>query len=120
MKIAEGTPSWLARPAPGAKLFDAGSSPSRSTTAGHGFQVPIASGEHENAGPNRTLAQRGSEVFVVAGRDIRWADLPTVKDVAETGSGSVYRVGEMTVILHEVALLQDASGSNSWLTASLS
>ena len=68
------TPSWLSRPSPGFQLF---STPkSEHSSAQHtrrGFDYT------EYNGPNKTIARRGTEVFVVAGKHIRWSDLSILK-----------------------------------------
>ena len=74
------TPGWLSNPSLGHQIFTA--------TEGNG-----ANGQHlslkafnesikRNAkpGPRRTIARRGTEVFVAVGKEIRWADLVYLKE----------------------------------------
>lgn len=62
-KILSKTPAWLCNPAPASELF---------TTPG---------GNHsQTLGPRRTIAQRGSEVFIAIGHEIRWAELSYLKN----------------------------------------
>ena len=37
-------------------------------------------GSIQDVGPNRTIARRGTEIFVAAGKQIRWTDLVSLKD----------------------------------------
>jgi nucleoporin NUP82 len=85
-KITSYTPAWLSKPNPGHEIFVPSSlgadHPSLSAgTGGKGAAKP---------GPRRTIAQRGTEVFVAVGREIRWADLVYLKEAWEDkqkGSG---------------------------------
>ena len=68
------TPSWLSRPSPGFQLF------STPKSAHSSAQHPRRGSDHiEYNGPNKTTARRGTEVFVVAGKHIRWSDLSILK-----------------------------------------
>ena len=73
-RIISYTPSWLARPSPGFQLFDIPVS-SPSSTQYH-LRGPNPT---EYSGPNKTIACRGTEVFIVAGKTIRWSDLSLLK-----------------------------------------
>lgn len=78
-KIVSYTPAWLSSPAPGHEVF----SPSTSK----------ASSDHASAkrnarpGPRRTIARRGTEIFVARGKEIRWADLVNLSDAFEEEQG---------------------------------
>ncbi|KAL5614812.1 hypothetical protein BROUX41_004901 [Berkeleyomyces rouxiae] len=76
-KIKGYTPSYLASGAPGNTLFAATNEPSS----------PYAFKKKTNikaqAGPRRTIARRGTELFVARGREIRWGDLAYLKDLHE-------------------------------------
>ena len=37
-------------------------------------------GSDDHTGPRRTIARRGTEIFVVVGNQIRWSDLCMLKD----------------------------------------
>ncbi|KAF2104200.1 hypothetical protein NA57DRAFT_30977 [Rhizodiscina lignyota] len=64
------TPSWLSRPSPG---FDVFSGRSETKPAnGNGIQGLT--------GPLKTIARRGTEVFVANGKEIRWTDLVLLKE----------------------------------------
>ncbi|KAI1144039.1 hypothetical protein F5Y05DRAFT_15131 [Hypoxylon sp. FL0543] len=72
-KIKSYTPAWLLPPSPGHDLFapnanDAHNTPSYTSKA-------IA-----RLGPRRTIARRGTEVFIAVGKEIRWADLVYLKE----------------------------------------
>lgn len=70
----------------------------------------------EYLGPNRTIAHRGSEVFVVVGKQIRWADLPSLKDewqaVEETPSKKPAAKGKGFMLgTHSVEAPENEDGS---------
>lgn len=74
-KIKSYTPSWLSKPSPGHDLF----TPSPSDTpkrASLYASIKAAAA----LGPRRTIARRGSEVFIAVGKEIRWADLVYLKE----------------------------------------
>ena len=64
-RIISRTPRWLSRPAPGHTLF-----------AKDGRRNSIE-------GPQRTIAHRGTEIFVAVGNELRWADLVLLKEQGE-------------------------------------
>ncbi|KAI9819082.1 MAG: hypothetical protein M1826_001212 [Phylliscum demangeonii] len=63
-RILRSVVPWLVRPAPGGELF---TTPTNSKTK-----------KSSRPGPRRTVAHRGSEVFVAVGNQIRWTDLALV------------------------------------------
>ena len=78
-KITSYTPTWLSKPNPGHDIFvpspQSMDHPSLSAGAsGQGIGKP---------GPRRTIAQRGTEVFIAVGKEIRWADLVYLKEAWE-------------------------------------
>ncbi|KAF2857502.1 hypothetical protein K470DRAFT_260758 [Piedraia hortae CBS 480.64] len=75
MKVLARDPSWLARPSPGFNFFHAVPKQSSGSLA--------VEKEEPTPTPHRTLAVRGSEIFVAVGREIRWADVNTLKDVED-------------------------------------
>ncbi|KAL8853165.1 MAG: hypothetical protein Q9221_002047 [Calogaya cf. arnoldii] len=79
-KVLGYTPSWLSRPSAGFDLFSSGNK--RTSFASQDGSHPRAkSSNQEQAylGARRTIAHRGSEIFVVVDNQIRWADLSIVK-----------------------------------------
>lgn len=81
-KIISYTPSWLSRPNPGFRVFD---NPKAQRLAQDEEDI-VGNGDtnhDEHVGPNRTIARRGAEVFVVVGTHIRWADLSLLKEGSE-------------------------------------
>ncbi|ROW17539.1 hypothetical protein VPNG_00719 [Cytospora leucostoma] len=80
------TPSWLSKPAPGHTLFAASADDLRSSAFS-----PFSSKKTSRPGPRRTIARRGTEVFVAVGREIRWGDLVYLKEswIENTGSGHI-------------------------------
>lgn len=71
-KILARDPAWLARATPSAQLFRA---------SGPAAQRAATAQEHEGA--SRRIAQRGSEVFVAVGNEVRWSELGLLKDAGE-------------------------------------
>lgn len=75
-KIVSYTPAWLSKPASGHKLF----APAPDTTNDY---PALPNGARKKASPQgakRTIAHRGTEVFVAVGKEIRWADLLHIKE----------------------------------------
>jgi nucleoporin NUP82 len=70
-KVVSYTPAWLSKPAPGYDIFS-GSPDARPIVKGKG--------KGSKPGPKRTIARRGTEVFVAVGKEIRWADLVLLKE----------------------------------------
>ncbi|KAI1378330.1 hypothetical protein F4677DRAFT_391383 [Hypoxylon crocopeplum] len=68
-KIKSYTPAWLLPPSPGHDLF-----------APNSGDVYNGSKPDSKPGPRRTIARRGTEVFIAVGKEIRWADLVYVKE----------------------------------------
>ena len=86
-KIISYTPSWLSRPSPGFHLF----SPHISTDPKRGSDREshqFANGsknKRTRVGHVKTVARRGSEIFVVVDNEIRWSDLRMLKHDWEQG-----------------------------------
>ena len=80
-KAISQTPSWLSRPSPGARIFSDPSNQSPTSPSKRNSQTP-PNGSNPSSfySPKRTIAQRGTEIFVAVGNKIRWTDLATVKD----------------------------------------
>lgn len=80
------TPSWLSKPAPGHTLFAASADDLKSSAFS-----PFSSKKKSRPGPRRTIARRGTQVFVAVGREIRWGDLVYLKKswIENTGSGHI-------------------------------
>lgn len=68
-KVLSYTPPWLSRPSPGFKVFY---DPPKATPA----NAPDASAP----AVSRTIASRGTQLFVAVGNEIRWTDLVYLKD----------------------------------------
>jgi len=69
------TPSWLSRPSPGSDLF---TPKTKARDATNGSRNTT---QHE--GSRRTIAVRGTEIFLAVGNELRWADLVLLKEQAE-------------------------------------
>ncbi|KAI9861730.1 MAG: hypothetical protein M1813_005079 [Trichoglossum hirsutum] len=86
-KILSYTPSWLSRPAPGFNLFSPIPSSEVThpvTSSSRGASSGSSRTQHQHS-PRRKLAQRGTEVFVAVGNQLRWTDLRRLKkDWTET------------------------------------
>ncbi|KAI9734537.1 MAG: hypothetical protein M1834_002138 [Cirrosporium novae-zelandiae] len=74
-KIVDYTPPWLLRPSPGSNLF---------STQPQLTKVKVdneeSNGDVGIIGPKRTIARRGTEIFVAIGNQIRWADLSLLQN----------------------------------------
>ena len=84
-KIISYTPPWLSRPEPGAQLFASSrgtlSSPHREPRGSGNASNKNATGiSRQYLGPTRTIARRGTEIFVAVDNEIRWSDLCMLKD----------------------------------------
>ncbi|KAF2492926.1 hypothetical protein BU16DRAFT_620230 [Lophium mytilinum] len=73
-KVISYTPPWLSRPSPGFDLF----APKASSKATNGHKAA-----QEYSGTNKTIAKRGTEVFVAVGNEIRWSDLVLLQEKSE-------------------------------------
>ena len=77
-KIIDYNPPWLSASSPSSQLFNTSNaaSPSVQPTRRGSLQR-----ENSNVyeGPLKTIAHRGTEVFLVAGKNIRWSDLSLLK-----------------------------------------
>lgn len=78
-KVISYTPSWLSRPSPGFQLFSLQSS-ERGVQRGPAQFENGLGGEKKHSGHRRTIARRGTEVFVVVNNEIRWSDLCMLRD----------------------------------------
>ena len=77
-KVISYTPAWLSRSSAGFDLFSR-----QRYTETESFQKSTVNGtntKEECTGSCRTIARRGTEVFLVVGNTIRWADLCMLKD----------------------------------------
>lgn len=75
-KVKSYSAAWLSKNAPGHRLFEPSSDASRS----RGLDSALGNKKKSVAGPRRTIARRGTEVFVAVGRELRWGDLAYLKD----------------------------------------
>ena len=90
-KILSHTPAWLCRPSAGFDLFTKTSSKSSSAPR----LARQTSSESDTAvGPRRTIARRGTEIFVALDNQIRWADLVYVKGQWEQREIQTQRAGQ--------------------------
>ncbi|KAL8750085.1 MAG: hypothetical protein Q9199_007290 [Rusavskia elegans] len=79
-KILSYTPSWMSRPSSGFDIFSSSKQQASFGPQDGGHPRARSSDkEQEYLGPRRTIAHRGSEIFVVVDNHIRWADLSIVK-----------------------------------------
>lgn len=77
-KIRSYTPGWLSKGAPGNSLF---APPADASRASLSSPYAAKSGKRSPNGARRTIARRGTEVFVANGREIRWGDLAYLKEI---------------------------------------
>ena len=82
-KVINYTPPWLSRPSPGSQLFELST---RAEQCDHDHRQNSESHANGNGrlqeylGPKRTIAHRGTEIFVVVDNEIRWSDLCLLKE----------------------------------------
>ncbi|OAA37120.1 WD40 repeat-like-containing domain protein [Beauveria brongniartii RCEF 3172] len=67
--------AWLSKNATGHQLFE----PSPEVARSRALASPYA-GKKITLGPRRTIARRGTEIFVAVGKEIRWGDLAYIKE----------------------------------------
>lgn len=89
-KILSYTPAWLSNPSLGHEIFTASKQPTDTPATPVKFSNGTAK-KIEKPGPKRTIAHRGSEVFVAVGKEIRWADLVIVKERYEEQQNQKFR-----------------------------
>lgn len=77
-KVVSYTPEWLSKPNPGHAIFS-NSLLSQIISVTSNGSDPVRK-RAEKPGPRRTIAHRGTQVFVAVGKEIRWADLVYLKD----------------------------------------
>ena len=71
-RIKSFAPGWLNHPAPGHNLF--------ALTPEDNTQPASVLFKKTKPGPRRTIARRGTEIFVAVGKQIRWGDLALLKE----------------------------------------
>ncbi|RAL60568.1 hypothetical protein DID88_009764 [Monilinia fructigena] len=79
------TPAWLSKPNTGHEIFTAG--PTNNQTSS-GSSYKSNNRESTYSGPRRTIARRGTEIFIAVGKEIRWADLVYLKETWENKQGN--------------------------------
>lgn len=82
-KIISYTPSWLSRPSPGFHLFSSAHASTISGPVAEKVSPQLQNGFSNKktlSGPRRTIARRGTEIFVVVENEIRWSDLCMLKE----------------------------------------
>lgn len=92
-KVKHYSASWLSKNAPGHQLFE----PSQDATRSRALSPPYSSKKKFSPGPRRTIARRGTEVFVAVGKEIRWADLAYLKDDWAAGQATRGRQGGVRI-----------------------
>jgi nucleoporin NUP82 len=85
-RVVGHTPSWLSAPSPGFNLFQR--NPDTKPPSALRNQLVKA----EARGPTRTIAHRGTEIFVLVGNEIRWSDLVSLKDAEQDANSQSYRL----------------------------
>ncbi|KAH6662848.1 hypothetical protein B0J14DRAFT_282732 [Halenospora varia] len=73
------TPEWLSKPNPGFEIFTGTSSGAAASSNGSNTNRKRST----KPGSRRTIARRGTEVFIAVGKEIRWADLVYLKEAWE-------------------------------------
>ncbi|KAL8349619.1 hypothetical protein RB598_005134 [Gaeumannomyces tritici] len=95
VKITSYTPAWLNEPAPGHGLF----APPELDPKRSSYASTSSKGGKPKPGPRRTIARRGTEVFVANGRELRWGDLVYLKELwaSKQAGGATDRSGRARV-----------------------
>lgn len=87
-RVLSYTPSWLSRPSAGFDVFAV-----KQEALANGSSKSSKSSKHADFNvPSKTIACRGTEVFVAVGNEIRWSDLAWLKEIEEDRTKS----GEFT------------------------
>jgi len=76
-RVLSYTPKWLSRPSAGSDIFV----PTQRKAANGSRSSKLG-----GPGPYKTIAYRGTEIFVAVGNEIRWADLVSLKEKDEQKS----------------------------------
>ncbi|KAJ6787695.1 hypothetical protein PWT90_08246 [Aphanocladium album] len=111
-KVTSYSAAWLAKNAPGHQLFE----PSAEVARSRALTSPYASKKKTLLGPRRTIARRGTEVFVAVGKEIRWGDLAYIKEEWSTnhrerrGSSTRIKREDSTVNMDEIPDIEAAGG----------
>jgi nucleoporin NUP82 len=82
-KILSYTPAWLSKPSQGHDIFTRSQSKSTDNSSLSASISRKNFKKDASPGPRRTIAKRGTEVFVAVGKEIRWADLVYLKETFE-------------------------------------
>jgi len=78
-RVLSYTPSWLSRPSTGFDIFKA-----KNEAHTNGSSIPSRPSKHNDFNvPSKTIACRGTEVFVAVGNEIRWSDLAWLKELED-------------------------------------
>lgn len=88
-KIISYTPSWLSRPSAGFDLFC--KTKSSTSEPGVGGAARTQNGSRSSSSHvchQRTIARRGTEIFVVVDNEIRWSDLCLLRDIWQDGQSN--------------------------------
>ncbi|KAI9167417.1 Nucleoporin NUP82 [Paramyrothecium foliicola] len=93
-KVKSYSAAWLSKNALGHQLFEPSSDALRSRALSPSY---ASARKQASAGPRRTIARRGTEVFVAVGKEIRWGDLAYLKEEwsnkqVKAKSGSLPRI----------------------------
>lgn len=107
-KILSYTPAWLSNPSLGHKIFTAAQHPSDAPVSPMKFSNGTAK-KVDKPGPKRTIAHRGSEVFVAVGKEIRWADLVIVKERYEDQQNQKFRQSDRFKTFSDAGTTEDGS-----------
>jgi nucleoporin NUP82 len=78
--IVSYTPAWLQKPNPGYDVFTTSQPKGKSTHASYSNGSSTISKRGLKPGARRTIARRGTEIFIAVGKEIRWVDLVYLKD----------------------------------------
>lgn len=79
-RILSFTPPWLSRPSPGYQVFKPPDQNTQLDLEDPNCYAHISNRPQEYLGPKRTVAHKGTQIFVAVDNEIRWSDLCMLKD----------------------------------------
>ena len=116
-KVLAYTPEWLSRNNPGFQLFS-NVQPTQTQTQAR-FKDSIwpekgSDGITDYVGPNKTIARRGTEIFTVVGKYIRWADLSMLKENFEEQKATPTKAPRSTGSRTDIQIEKDGPEDGSY------
>ena len=105
-KVLAYTPEWLSRNNPGFQVF--------SDAQPRQAQAQANDSTHDYVGPNKTIARRGTEIFTVVGKQIRWTDLSILKENFEEQKATPTKAPKFTGPKTNIQIEKDGPEDGSY------